>query len=226
VPKIKNLCLGISSVYRSPICTITKKSWHCFLFFLSFSIYLCRTSCNCVFMTCYISYCLFYLHMDPRNVRIYTYVKHVRTTSLTDFTLSTTHETKNFQTTFDFCIILYVPRTVTIITHAYIKNSQNLYKIKNHPYTWASCKFRGQVAILREKLVQSNIKSMHPIFIYNVKNYGNYKYQNVTLIYSWTNQYAMTVNTNTYVWVMRIKTPNIEVLVPKGISPAKRLTWN
>jgi len=60
--------------------------------------------------------------MDQRNVWIYTrmYVMHVRTTPLTDFTVGTTHDKKNFQTTFDFCIILFVPRTVTIITHAYI----------------------------------------------------------------------------------------------------------
>jgi len=49
------------------------------------------------------------------------YVMHVLTTSLTDFTVGTTHDTKNFQTTFDYCIILFVSRTLSFITHAYIK---------------------------------------------------------------------------------------------------------
>ena len=126
--------------------TLQRKAGTVSFLFLSFSIYLCRASCNCVFMTCSTSYCLFDLLMDPRNVRIYIYiyvcvcvcvcVMHVHTTSLTDFTVSTTHGTKNFQTTFDFCIILFVSRTVTIITHTYIKKTpQNVYKIKNHPYT-------------------------------------------------------------------------------------------
>ena len=55
------------------------------------------------------------------------YVMHLLTTSLTDFTVSTTHDTKNFQTTFDFSIILFVPRTVTIITHAYKKKNHRIY---------------------------------------------------------------------------------------------------
>jgi hypothetical protein len=34
----------------------------------------------------------------------------------------------------------------------------------------------------------------------------------------------MTVNKKKYVWVMYIEITNIEVLVPKELSPAERLT--
>jgi hypothetical protein len=119
-------------------------------------------------------------------------------------------------------VILFVPCTVTTITHIhqyintiYIK-SQILHIHK------MSCMFQRQISILGEKLMQINMQLVYPIYTYSVKtvNNGSYSYKDVDAIANVMLTYSRIKFTAVSLFVLYvvtcIQTCSIEVFTPQG----------